>query len=165
MIRIPYLCLGWLMLALGVIGAFLPLMPTTIFLILASWFFARSSPRLEAWLLGHARFGSTLRAWNEAGAVPLHGKIMACIGMTVGFALFCIGAHPSFWLAALVATLMLASALYVVTRPGRAGNRQRRRLRRRGPSMPHAPRPTGRRVPAWARRCRWRPGAARSSRT
>jgi hypothetical protein len=42
---------------------------------------------------------------------------MACIGMTVGFVLFWIGAHPGFWLAAIVAALMLASALYVVTRP------------------------------------------------
>ncbi len=117
MIRIPYLCLGWLMLVLGVIGAFVSLMPTTIFLILASWFFARSSPRLEAWLLDHPRFGPTLRAWNQSGAVPRHAKLMACVGMTAGFALFWIGAHPGFWLAAFVATLMLASALYVITRP------------------------------------------------
>ena len=115
--RIPYLCLGWAMVALGFIGAFLPLMPTTIFLILASWFFARSSPRLEAWLLGHPRFGTTLRAWSDTGAVPRHAKIAACIGMTIGFALFWIGAHPSFWLAAPAAAPMLASALYVVTRP------------------------------------------------
>jgi uncharacterized membrane protein YbaN (DUF454 family) len=115
--RIPYLCLGWAMMVLGFIGAFVPLMPTTIFLILASWFFARSSPRFETWLLDHPRFGLTLRAWNEAGAVPRHAKIAACIGMTIGFALFWIGAHPSFWLAALVAALMLASAVYVVTRP------------------------------------------------
>jgi len=117
MIRIPYLCLGWLMLVLGFIGAFVPLMPTTIFLILASWFFSRSSPRLEAWLLDQPRFGPTLRAWNETGAVPRHAKVAACIGMTIGFALFWIGAHPSLWLAALVALLMLASAVYVITRP------------------------------------------------
>lgn len=115
--RIPYFCLGWLMLMLGFIGAFVPLMPTTIFLILASWFFARSSPALEAWLLGHPRFGSTLRAWNETGAVPRGAKAMACIGMTAGFAMFWIGAHPSLWLALAVAGVLFASALYVVTRP------------------------------------------------
>ncbi len=115
--RVPYLCLGWAMVALGFIGAFLPLMPTTIFLILASWFFARSSPRLEAWVLDHPRFGPTLRAWNEAGAVSGYAKVAACVGMTAGFTLFWIGAHPSFWLATLVAVPMLASAAYVVTRP------------------------------------------------
>ena len=117
MTRIPYICLGWLMLVFGLIGAFVPLMPTTIFLILASWFFARSSPRLEAWLLSHPRFGATLRAWKETGAVPRGAKATACIGMTTGFALFWIGVHPSLWLALAVAAALLASALYVVTRP------------------------------------------------
>jgi uncharacterized protein len=117
MTRISYVCLGWLMLVLGLVGVVVPLMPTTIFLILASWFFARSSPSLEAWLLGHPRFGATLRAWNETGAVPRGAKAIACIGMTAGFAMFWIGAHPAPWLALAVAGVLLASALYVVTRP------------------------------------------------
>jgi hypothetical protein len=117
MARGLYIALGWLMVTLGIIGAFVPLMPTTIFLILGSWFFARSSPRLEAWLLNHPRFGGTLRAWNDSGAVPARAKAMACIGMTVGFALFVAGTHPGLWLALAVATVMLASALYVVSRP------------------------------------------------
>ncbi len=105
------------MLALGFVGVVVPLMPTTIFINLAAWCFARSSPRLEAWLLSHPRFGPTLRAWNESGAVSRRAKIMACVGMAAGFALFWIGAHPRFWLAAVVAGLLLASAFYVVTRP------------------------------------------------
>lgn len=117
MARSLYFCFGCLMLALGLIGAVVPLMPTTIFLILAAWFFARSSPRLEAWLLSHPRFGPTLVAWRETGAVSRHAKAAACIGMTVGFAMFWIGAHPRFWIAVLVAASMLASAFYVVTRP------------------------------------------------
>ena len=48
---------GWIFTALGVVGLILPLMPGTIFLILAAWCFSQSSPRFEAWLLGHPRLG------------------------------------------------------------------------------------------------------------
>ena len=104
--RVPYICLGWLMMTLGVIGVFVPLMPTTIFIILASWFFTRSSPRLENWLLNHPRFGATLRSWHATGAVPRSAKLMACAGMSTGFAIFWVGAHPQPWLAGLVGAAM-----------------------------------------------------------
>lgn len=116
--RMSFFCLGWLMVGLGFIGALLPLMPTTIFLILAAWFFARSSPRLETWLLGHPRFGPTLVAWRETGAISTSGKAMACIGMTAGFAMLWLAANPGPWLATAAAALVLVSAAYVLSRPG-----------------------------------------------
>ena len=48
-----YFAAGWVLTAIGVIGLVLPLMPGTIFLIAAAWCFSRSSPRFEAWLIGH----------------------------------------------------------------------------------------------------------------
>ena len=68
--RLGWLAMGWICVALGIIGALLPLMPTTIFLILAAGCFARSSPRLEAWLLDHPRVGPTLRAWRRRDRPP-----------------------------------------------------------------------------------------------
>ncbi|MDI6027337.1 YbaN family protein [Corticibacterium sp. UT-5YL-CI-8] len=115
--RSGYLVLGFLMLALGIIGAFLPVMPTTIFLILAAWFFGRSSPRLEAWLLNHRRFGPSLRAWRENGAIPRRAKLLACLGMTLGYVVFFITVQPRLWPALGVALFMLGSAWYVTTRP------------------------------------------------
>jgi uncharacterized membrane protein YbaN (DUF454 family) len=115
--RIIYFCLGWVMVALGVIGAVTPLLPTTIFLIIAAACFARSSPRLEAWLLDHPRFGKTLRDWRANGAISRPAKAMACGGMTLGFLLFWWGAHPSLLLGTSVAVAMLACAAYVVSRP------------------------------------------------
>ncbi|MCC6779010.1 MAG: YbaN family protein [Hyphomicrobiales bacterium] len=115
--RIFYFCLGWLMLALGLIGAVTPLLPTTVFLIAAAACFARSSPRLEAWLLDHPRFGPTLRNWRENGAISRSAKVMACTGMTMGYGLFWLGARPQPLLAVGVAAAMLACAWYVVSRP------------------------------------------------
>lgn len=119
--RIVYFCLGWVMVALGVIGAVTPLLPTTIFLIIAAACFARSSPRLEAWLLDHPTFGRPLRDWRASGSIPRPAKIMACAGMTLGFVVFYWSARPSLLLAAGVAALLLACAAYVVSRPTSAG--------------------------------------------
>jgi uncharacterized protein len=115
--RIIYFCLGWVMVALGVIGIVMPLMPGVVFLIVAAWCFARSSPRLEAWLLEHPTFGRSLRDWRAAGAIPRPAKAMACAGMAVGFAVFWYSANPSLPLAAGVAAAFLACAAYVVSRP------------------------------------------------
>ncbi len=117
MMRVVYFGMGWVLVALGVIGAVTPLLPTTIFLIGAAGCFARSSPRLEAWLLDHPQFGKTLRDWRSDGAISRPAKMMACAGMTFGFVAFWFSAHPSLWLAAGVAALLLACATYVVSRP------------------------------------------------
>lgn len=125
--RAGFIVLGFLMLLLGVIGAFLPVMPTTIFLILAAWFFGRSSPRLEAWILSHPRLGPVVVDWRKYGAVPRRAKTMALGGMACGYLLFWGAAHPDPWLATLVAAFLFASAAYVGTRPehqdtGRTGD-------------------------------------------
>lgn len=115
--RFFYLMLGFVMLALGIIGAFLPVMPTTIFIIMAAWFFGRSSPKFEARLLADPRFGPLLRKWRDKGAIPPRAKIFACSGMAFGYAMFWWGAEPGPLLAVVVTIFMAASALYVVTRP------------------------------------------------
>lgn len=115
--RLGFFLLGVVMLGLGIVGAFVPVMPTTIFLILALWFFSRSSPRLEAWMLNHPRFGGVLRNWRAEGAVPRNAKIMACGGMAFGYVVFLVSAKPALWLAFVVGVFAVGSAVYVVTRP------------------------------------------------
>ena len=112
-----YLAMGFSFVALGFVGAFVPVLPTTPFLILAATCFARSSPRLERWLLDHPRFGPTLRAWREHGAIPRSAKLMALAGTGIGFMLFWLGSRPGPMLAAGVAALMLTGLAYVFTRP------------------------------------------------
>lgn len=112
-----FIALGCLMLLLGIIGAFLPLMPTTIFLICAAWCFGRSSPRLEAWMLAHPTTGPVIRDWREHGAMPRRVKWLACGGMAIGYALFIVAAAPSLWLALAGAVPILGCAVWIVRRP------------------------------------------------
>lgn len=116
-VRTGYLIAGFAFTALGIIGAFLPLMPTTIFLILAAGCFGRSSPKLEAWLLNHPRFGLSVRAWRANGAIPRKAKVFACVGMAGGMAVFLLAARPKLWLGLLVGAIMAACAAFVVSRP------------------------------------------------
>lgn len=115
--RALYLILGLAFAAIGVAGAFLPLVPTTPFLILASWFFARSSPRLERWLGEHSTIGPMLQAWREEGAIPRQAKILACCGIAVGVVFFWIGARPGYWLWLAGAAILGGSAGYILSRP------------------------------------------------
>jgi uncharacterized membrane protein YbaN (DUF454 family) len=112
-----WLVLGLLLTALGLIGAALPLLPTTIFLILAAGCFARSSPRLEAWILNHPRFGQLVRDWRERGAIPLRGKLFAVGGIAGGYAVFTVAARPDLPLAIAVAGLMALIAAWILSRP------------------------------------------------
>jgi uncharacterized membrane protein YbaN (DUF454 family) len=74
---------GVLALLLGIIGLFLPLLPTTPFLLLASWCFARGSERLHRWLLSHRVFGEYLRNFEAGRGIPLKAKILATVMLWV----------------------------------------------------------------------------------
>lgn len=115
--RAVFFAFGCLALVLGLVGIVVPLMPTTVFLILAAWCFGHSSPRLESWMLNHPTFGPALHDWRERGAIPRRAKIMAAGGITLGYALFLFSARPQVWVALSVAAFLLATATWIVTRP------------------------------------------------
>lgn len=109
--------IGLLCVALGLIGAFLPIMPTTIFFILAAAAFARSSPELEKRILDDPRIGPSVRLWRDHGVVPMRAKFFALGGMALGYVVFLLTAKPHLWLALLVGALIGACAWYVGSRP------------------------------------------------
>ncbi|MDF1635166.1 DUF454 family protein [Mycoplana sp. MJR14] len=115
--RILCFCLGWLMVAVGVVGIFLPLLPTTPFLLLAAGLFARSSPRFETWLLAHPVFGDPIRRWRENGAISPHAKAMAVAMIAASFAVFLYARAPGGSTAAIVAAFMALPVLFILTRP------------------------------------------------
>jgi uncharacterized membrane protein YbaN (DUF454 family) len=116
-LRLLCLGLGWLMVGFAVAGIFLPILPTTPFLLLAAGLFARASPRLERWLLEHPTFGPSLRLWRERGAIPARAKKIALALMAVSFVFFYAVSKPSLLLATAVAGAMLLPALFIITRP------------------------------------------------
>ena len=76
-VRYSLQAVGFLSVALGVIGIFLPVLPTTPFLLLAAACFMRSSPRFYHWLVGHPRLGPWIRDYLDGEGIPLKGKIYA----------------------------------------------------------------------------------------
>lgn len=77
------LLLACVSLATGVVGIFVPGLPTTVFLLIAAWAAARSSPRLHAWLLAHRLFGPMLRDWQAGGRVSRRAKRSATLMMAL----------------------------------------------------------------------------------
>jgi uncharacterized membrane protein YbaN (DUF454 family) len=108
---------GFVCVALGVIGVIVPLMPPTVFFIAAAGCFAYASPRLEAWLLSFDFIGGPVRAWRERGAIALPAKLMASAGMAIGLTLFAV-ARPGALAFAAAAALLALCALFIWTRPG-----------------------------------------------
>lgn len=84
--RLAWAAAGAVCLALGLIGIFVPLLPTTPFVLLAAFCFSRGSTRVERWLLAHPRFGPMVADWRARRAVPRRAKQLATVMMSLGSA-------------------------------------------------------------------------------
>lgn len=115
--RTLYLTAGFLSLGLGAIGAVLPVMPTTVFVILAAYCFTRSSPALEARLLDHPGFGPHIRLWRARGAISRKGKRAATIAFVISIAISALFAPWPWVLAPVMAALVVGS--WIWARPER----------------------------------------------
>jgi uncharacterized membrane protein YbaN (DUF454 family) len=110
-----YLTGGIVSTVLGVIGIFLPIMPTVPFLILAAFCFARSDPALEARILNHPVYGPPIRTWREKGAVSRRGKVAATFAFSASivFGFFTLSGH---WLY-IPPTIAVVCLSWLWTRP------------------------------------------------
>lgn len=111
------LAAGFLCLAIGVIGVFLPLIPTTGPLLLAAYFFGRSSHRFHSWLHGHPRFGRLIRDFQAGRGIPLRTKVVAVVAMTASFTYTTVWGlgHPAARIA--VAVVGVLAVAYVIRLP------------------------------------------------
>jgi uncharacterized membrane protein YbaN (DUF454 family) len=121
--RVLWLLAGAICLLTGIVGIFLPLLPTTPFVLLAAFCFSRGSVRCEAWMLNHPRFGPMVRDWRASRAVPLRAKQLATVMMTLGSAWAWWAMPPHLgWLPALLCAAVAAWLWSLPTAaPQRAG--------------------------------------------
>jgi uncharacterized protein len=115
--RLVLFALGWFFVALGVVGIFLPLLPTTPFMILAAGLFARSSPRFERWLLDHPRFGKPLMDWRQQGAISRRAKILAVSMMAASFVVMWFLSPAPLYVRIITGIVLAGSGAFMLTRP------------------------------------------------
>lgn len=115
-VRWLWIAFGGIAVGLAVIGAVLPLVPTTPFLLVAAFAFARSSPRLHGWLVNHRRFGPLIRNWQDHGAISRRTKLISLSLMAVmPPAALWMGAP--LWTVAVQTGVLACSGLFIATRP------------------------------------------------
>lgn len=112
-VRYALLTLGWLCVVLGVIGIFVPVLPTTPFLLLAAACFVRSSRRFYLWLVGHPKLGPWIRDYLEGQGIPLKGKVYAIGLMWSSIALSCV-LVPLPWARVFMLTSAVLVSLYIL---------------------------------------------------
>ena len=114
--RPVFATLGGLFLALGIAGIFLPLLPTTPFLLLASACFLRGSPAAHRWMHAHPRFGPYLTAYEEGRGIPLRAKVVAIglMWLSIGSAILYVGIA---WAGIAMAAVATGVTIYLVRLP------------------------------------------------
>jgi uncharacterized membrane protein YbaN (DUF454 family) len=104
--------IGGIAVVLAILGVFLPLLPTTPFLLLASACFARGSTRLHGWLLNNRVFGEYLRNYEQGRGIPLRGKVTALVMLwaSIGYSAFTV---VSTGLIAMLITIAIGVTIYL----------------------------------------------------
>ena len=103
--RVLFIGLGSLFVAIGVLGVFLPLLPSTVFFLLAAACYARGSERAHNWLMTNRFFGRYLRNYSEHRGATLHTKIVTIAMLWAGLALSAYLVTPPLWVYAILAAV------------------------------------------------------------
>jgi uncharacterized membrane protein YbaN (DUF454 family) len=110
-----WLVAGHISLALGIVGAFLPIMPTTVFLIGAAACYARGSEHFYHWLLHHKWFGPPIRDWELHRAMTVKAKVLAIVSMAGGIAASAILFVSTLWVRILLGAIAVGVTLLILS--------------------------------------------------
>lgn len=114
--RAAWQVLGFTSLVTGLIGIVVPLLPTTVFLLVSAFAFERGSERLHTWLVSHPRFGPPIETWRQHRAIARPAKIKAVLALALMFGLSLAFGAPGYVLA-IQAPILTAVAVFIGTRP------------------------------------------------
>ena len=114
--RLIWFAVGLLMVALAGLGVVLPLLPTTPFVLVAAFAFARSSRRWSAWLHAHPMFGPLIHDWRQHGAISRRAKILGVASM-VGVLALSVALQVRPLVIGVQAVVLSTSAAFVLSRP------------------------------------------------
>lgn len=120
-----FIALGFLCLFLGVLGAFLPILPTTPFALLAAYCFSKGSPKLHRWLLSTRLFGPLIYNWEQYGVVGIKAKILATVMITLLFSYTLIFVNVALWIKCVVTLTGVGVLIFLWTRPSRPSGESR----------------------------------------
>lgn len=109
--------MGGVSFAVGAIGLVVPLLPTTIFWIIAAWAWSKSCPRLQQRLYAMPGAGPHVRAWIEEGRINRRGKQFALGGLTFGLAMTTWALYASPWILAVAGLPQIVAGFYIASRP------------------------------------------------
>ena len=112
--RIIFLFLGILSLVLGVVGVFLPVLPTTPFLLLSATLFLRSSQKLYDWLLSHPCLGEYIRNFKEHNAIPLRVKIISVSLVWITLLYCAIFVAKEWWMSAVFVSIAIGVSIHIL---------------------------------------------------
>lgn len=116
--RWVFFVLGFVFVGLGILGVILPGMPTTVFILLAGWCWAKSSRRFHSWLMEHRIFGPMLIDWEERRAMPRFAKYLAWSMMGISSAfLYWRLPDDKLWIAVMTSVLCLITAIWMYRLP------------------------------------------------
>ncbi len=113
--RLLYLILGGVSLGLGVLGVFLPLLPTTPFLLLTAFLWLRSSPRAYRWLMSRPTLGRYIRDYQENKVIPLQAKIVALVLMWGSMICCMVWVAPWWWLRILLFLVAVGVTFHILS--------------------------------------------------
>lgn len=108
--------IGVVSLGLGGLGIFLPLLPTTPFILVSAFAFAKSSDRLHQWLLAHDVFGPLIDNWQRHGAIGRRTKVVSLLSMVAILVISALLSAPTHVIA-IQAAVLSCSAIFILTRP------------------------------------------------